>query len=332
MPYWFIDKNFKPFNDNSDYYGKINISTISGGMNTTTIDNYREGTNLRTFIDIFRSNQPKIFFCDGQQGNNSRLNDVINHESTFQTYGQALDYIQYTAIKTFDDSHVTIEGNKFFYNNINFPSTLKYLIANGLIVDGLLDASQVYPLYMNGGPQFFEEAIIEPFTIPNRLATNESPQELARGIFAFFQEGNQGDERRFGAKPIEQMQYRDQPLSVRPYLEYGSSYLIVTGSGKTQVVNIKPSAIPDQTFYAKLKPWSDQPPAEYFPSLVGNTLDLLSKPVEGTPYYYLGYENTDPTLENRDKKSTTAGYDVYGGYSGLYGTDSVAFNGYYRGT
>lgn len=339
MPYWSIQNKIQPFNDTSDYYGKVNINPVSGGMITTQINDYREGTNLRTLTDVFRSNQPKIFLTDGQQGYNAKPNGQIIHESSFQTFGQAIDFIQFFGTITFDDSKKSVEGNRFYKNNINFPSSVEYLIDNGNIVDGLMDAEQVYPIYMNGGPQFMEEAIIEPLAIPYRLATNESPQELARGIFAFYQDGNQGDERRFGAQQVEQMIFRQDSqlfnnnnLGSRPYLEYGANYLIVSASGKTQVVSIKPSAIPDQKFFPKMKPWSDEPPPNYFPSLVGNTLNLINNKIQGTPYCYFGYENTDPELQNRDKKSAAAGYDIYGGYSGLYGTDSIAFNGYYRGT
>ena len=35
--------------------------------------------------------------------------------------------------------------------------------------------------------------------------------------------------------------------------------------------------------------------------------------------------------ETRDQKSATAGFTYYGGNSSLYGTDSIAFGGYFRG-
>ena len=331
MPYWVTNTSFKPFNDDAYHYGRTNISVLTGGMNTSTIDNYREGVSLRTFMDVYKSTQIKVSFLDGQQENAMSLNGRLDHESTFQTYGQAVDFVQYTGIKTFNDSHKSYEKSRANNNKIQISSMVDYLIDNGNIVNGLLDAEQVYPIYLNGGPQFIEECIVEPFPIPYRLLTNESPQELARGIFAFFEDGNYGDERRFGATEIEQMQYRDLPLVVRPYLEYGADYLIVTASGKTQVVNVKPSAIPDQTIVPKIKPWADEPPGNYFPQLY-SALDLLSASVNGQSYCFNRYELTDSSLQSRDQKSSAAGYSYYGPNVGYYVADSIAFGGLLRGS
>ena len=332
MPYWVRDTEFKPFNDSSNYYGRTNISVVTGGMNTSVVDNYREGINLRNFIDVYKSTQVKVSFLDGQQDMKMNPNSTLNHESTFQTYGQAVDFIQFTGNKLFNDSHKSYEKTRANKNNIQISSVVDYLIDNGNIVDGVLDADNVYPIYLNGGPQFIEEAIVEPLPIPYRLPTNESPQELARGIFAFYEDGNYGDERRFGANEIQQAQYRDQPLVVRPYLEYGSDYLIITASGKTQIVNIRPSAIPDQTFVPKIKPWVDEPPGNYFPSLIGTSLGLVSVTVNGLPYCFNNYETSFSSLQTRDQKSSAAGYSYYGPNAGYYGTDSIAFGGLLRGT
>jgi hypothetical protein len=196
---------------------------------------------------------------------------------------------------------------------------------------------------MNGGPQFYEESIIEPFPLPFRLATNESPQEQIRGVYAFLEAGNIGEERRFGTNITEQMIYKDQPAMVRSFLEYGASYLIVTNSLGTVigVVDTRPNAIMDQTVQPKLKPWVDQANGEYFPALT-NTIDLLGVTVTSSivnlngevvgsttqPFFSENYDISDSYLQTRDQKSATAGF-TYG--NGLYGTDSVAFGGMYRG-
>ena len=66
MPYWSTFTTFKPFNDTGFHYGKTDrYLTTTDGINTTEIDNYREGVNLRTTNELFQSNQPKIFFLDG---------------------------------------------------------------------------------------------------------------------------------------------------------------------------------------------------------------------------------------------------------------------------
>lgn len=344
MAYWVIDQSYKPFVDIEEYYGKTNRNlVVSGGMPTKAIDIYREGVNLRTVQDVYNSNQPKVIFQDGTQDNLAKPNGEMIHESPFITYGQAGDFTQYTSNTLFNDSHVGVEGTILNNNGVRISKTTNYLIESGFIVEGYVNADDVYPIYMNGGPQFYEESIIEPFPLPFRLATNESPQEQIRGVYAFLEAGNIGDERRFGTSVVEQMVYREQPTSVRSFLEYGASYLIVTNSLGTVigVVDTKPNAIMDQTVQPKIEPWVDEANGKYFPVLT-NTIDLLGVTVTSSivnlngeivgsttqPFFSENYGLSDSYLQTRDQKSATAGF-TYG--NGLYGTDSVAFGGMYRG-
>jgi len=332
MPYWSTQSTFLPFNDTAYYYGKsIKNIYLSGGMNTTAIDNFREGTAIRTVGELYKSSQLKVSFLDGQQELSLEPNGKLVHQSTFQTYGQAVDFVQYTGISTFNDAHKGIDGTFQGANGISYSTVVEYLIDSGHVVDGTLDGSQVYPIFMNGGPQFTEEAIIEPFSIPFRLATNESPQEVSRGIFAFLEGGNYGDERRFGTNIVEQRVDRNQPVSVRPYLELGGSYLVVSNSsGLLKIIHTRPSAIPDQTVITRPQPWLDEDPGAYLPRIT-NTLDLLSASVGGIPYYKVNYRMEDSELGTRDQKSATAGFSYYGGANEYYGTDSIAFGGLYKG-
>ena len=308
---------------------------MSGGISTKNIDIYREGVNLRTTQDVYSSLQPKLIVQDGSQANIAKPNGEIIHESTFTTYGQAGDFIQYTANTLFNDSHVGVEGTILNSNGVRISKTTNYLIESGYIVEGIINADDVYPIYMNGGPQFYEESIIEPFPMPFRLATNESPQEQIRGIYAFLEAGNVGDERRFGTDIAEQRVYREFPTVVRSFFEYGANYYIVTGStGKViDVINTRPNAILDQTVQPQLKPWVDEANGQYFPDLT-NTTDLLGVTVATTqqPFFSENYGLSDSELQSRDQKSSTAGYSYYGGNASLYGTDSIAFGGYYRGS
>ena len=92
--------------------------------------------------------------------------------------------------------------------------------------------------------------------MPFRLATNESPQEQIRGIYAFLEAGNVGDERRFGTDIVEQMVYREEPKMVRSFLEYGAGYILVTASNGSVVgvIDTRPNAIMDQTVQPKMEP------------------------------------------------------------------------------
>lgn len=339
MPYWVLTTSFQPFNDTAYYYGKTNRNlTVSGGINTTPIDSFREGVNLRTTQDIYNSLQVKVVFEDGAQSMETKPNGELTHQSTFITFGQSGDITQYTGNRAFRDQISGVEGTVPYNSSSQFSRTALYLIENGLIAEGLLQIEDVYPIYLNGGPQYQEEAIIEPLTIPNRLYTNESVQELAKGVFAFLESGNPGEERRFGTDIVEQMQFRSLTTTFRAYLEQGADYILITGSNGevTNVVDISPNNILDQGFFPKQSPWVAQENGEYFPDLIGAS-DLLSVPVTSStgivqPFYSNNYEISDSELQTRDQKSTTAGYSYYGGNASIYGTDSIAFGGYYRGS
>lgn len=338
MAYWITQTNFQPFHDDNFYYGKKNIqSIISGGIDTSGIDIYREGVNLRTTKDIFNAKQIKISFMDGTEDLPMKMNGNLTHQSPFTTFGQAVDFVQFTNNFAFKDSQTSIDGTFLTSNNVKCSKMVQYLVYNGAIVNGELDSEDFYPIYLNGGPQFVEEAIIEPFVIPSRLPTNESEQELSKGIFAFLEEGNVGDERRFGSSQNEQMINRDFPTSVRPYLEYGATTLIITNSlGKViDTIYTKPSAIPDQSVIYKISPWVDEAKNKYFPRFT-DTLDILScsvaKDNTTVQYFTINYGNDNSGIQTRDQKSSTAGYSVYGPNAGYYGTDSIAFVNRLRGS
>jgi hypothetical protein len=331
MPYWSTFNTFKPFNDTGFHYGKTNRNlTTTDGINTTAIDNYREGVNLRTTTELFRSNQPKIFFLDGSQDLDTAPNGDLGHQDTFLTYGQALDFIQFTGEKAFVDSRLGVETRR----KQGFPVMVDYLILNNLLVEGVIGSEMIYPIILNGGPQYSEEAVIEIFPIPNRLATIESAKEMSRGIFAEYMGGNMDDERRFGHSIIEQSLPRNIVVEQnRFYLESDASYILITGSYGvvTNKIDIRPSSIPDDGVFRKLTPWVDEPRNIFFPKLT-NTIGLLSKSVNNAPYYTRNYGMDDSLLQTRDNKSAAAGYSYYGPNVGYYGTDSIAFGGLLRGT
>jgi hypothetical protein len=345
MAYWVKDRFYEPFVDIANYYAKTNRNlVVTDGMSTTPIDIYREGVNLRTSQDVYNSNQLKIIFQDGTQRNIAKPNGEMIHESPFITYGQAGDFIQYTSNGLYNDSHVGIEGTMLGGDGNRISKTTNYLIESGLIVEGYINADDVYPIYMNGGPQFYEESIIEPFPLPFRLATNENAQEQIRGVYAFLEAGNQGDERRFGTDIVEQMVYRDAPTKVRSFLEYGANYLLITASNASVIgiIETAPNAVMDQTVQPRFKPWVDEDNGAYFPNLT-NTTNLLGVTVTSSivnlngevvgtkmqPFFSENYGLSDSYLQNRDQKSSTAGFTY--GNTALYGTDSVAFGGLYLG-
>lgn len=338
MAYWLKKTTFEPFNDTQYSYGVRNLGpgvpTVSGSTNLSALDNYRQGVNLRTVGDIYRSNQVKISVGDSFSDLGAKPNGRLSHLSKFQTFGQAMSIVQFTENVSFDDSHKQIEGNVLLDNGNRIPNTVEYLVNSVEVAEGRMDPSEIYPIYMNGGPQLSEEAVIEPLPIPYHLATNESPQELGRGFFATIEGGNVGDERRFGSSVTNQRVDRDL-LSTdnkkRPFLEQGAvDFFIRDPDNQNHILNVvhaRPGFVQDQTVFAKIEPWRDEAPGLYWARETA-TVDLVGK----TQHLLGNYTTDDTELQTRDKRSSTAGFSYYGPNAGYYGTDSVAFGNLLRGT
>ena len=334
MAYWIPPEEigFSPFVDEPFFYGKTNKNLVTtNGIDTTAIDNFREGVNLRTYTELFRSNQPKIFFVDGVSDIGALPNGNLTHQSAFFTPGQAVDFIQYTNNHLFDDAHLIVETRR----KSGFSPMVDFLkLQKAIVVDGL-DANVVYPLQLNGGPQYLEEAIIEIFPLPFRLATIESPKEQSYGIFGeFLDGGDYDDESRFGSVVVEQFVERNiNPESVRYYLEFGGQFILVQDESKKIIGKVEPhpSAVADDSVFKKITPWLDEARNQYFPRFT-NTLNLLGVMVNGEQYFTRNYGTTNVELQTRDKKSSTSGRSYYGPNVGYYGVDSIAFGGLLRGS
>jgi len=277
-----------PFVDTANYYGKTDRRLIvSGGMDTTGVDNYREGVNLRTTSDIFQSNQIKLSITDGSQEMGSLPNGTLTHESTFQTFGQAPAVPSTTP---FVDSGLSI-------------NTVVYLLTNPSE-----KSASVY--YVNNGPVFRSEAVIADVGI--------SPLPTSLEIDG-----------------VSQTTFRTPPGSnLRPFLEVGAWTLFLPGGGTT-----KPSRglSVSNRIYSPTVPWRDSAPGGFIVEAT-NTQDLLGVAVTGSngivePLFARKYAFGDSELQTSDMKSFGGGaVAYYGGNAVLYGTDSVAFAGTFKGS
>lgn len=337
MAYWVTTTgSYRPFNDNQFYYGKVYRPSVTGGLDTRDINNYREGINLRTLDDIFTSTQMKVSFADGNGDLTNRPNGTLTHEITFNVPGQAVSLVQYTNNNLLYDNIIGVEGT-YLSGSTRLPKTVQYLIDSGRIADGTLSGSTVFPVYLNGGPQNEAEAIIELLPIPWRLPTNEPTRELSRGVYAELGAGTPGDERVYGLPQLEQRVSRYEPLVVRPYLEQGSHTLVVTSSvgSVIKVITSRLNAVPGPQFQQIIRPWLDEDDSAYLPKLVGaEDLLMLSASFSGTtgPYCNFGYQTIGTELQTRDMKSCAAGFSYYGPNASIYGTDSMAFGNRMRGS
>lgn len=292
--------------------------------------------------DLVGSNQPKISVTNGTVGNiQARPNGYIDHSTKLLTFGQASDMVSWSGVVAFDDSKTGIEGTN---NQTGFSRMVDFVVNNGLIVDGLVDASTIYPIYLNGGPNMDEETIVEPLTIPMRLlATNENPRFLVHAVYATFEDGSPDTDyadRLFGNKPISQaMQRQSLPTTVRPFLESEGQTEWIPALGR--MMTVTPGAVPDPTVVTKIQPWIDEHPNAWVFRLQTSTvaaagvddLDRFKLLLSSSLSIGVHGEGTSTVPQTRDEFSASAGFIVgFNRQSGnLTGTDSVAFSGLCRG-
>src|SRR5690606_30726142 len=126
---------FTPFNDTDKprIQQAIQIIDAVQGYDTTQIDRFRQGVNVRLPQHLYKTTQPKIW------------SGRFDHQTKVITFGQARSFVEY------DDS--TIFREKPEFNPVWFIEDRE---------------NYPYPIIFNDGPQQEEEASIEPFTIPMR--------------------------------------------------------------------------------------------------------------------------------------------------------------------
>ena len=291
---------FFPFNDTNNKNEVIASALYSqsgSSMDTTGIDDLRQGVEIRTLKHVFGSNQPKIW-----SGN-------IHHFTRVTTYGQFRSWTEYQNSISYSDNVVPFDPILYIKSQNNGMDTYPY------------------PIYFNNGPQQSEEVGVEPLTHPFRLANS-----VIEGAYPIHRpKGNIEDGNPTQAIPqsnnrILQFIEYETPLTSDPFLDSGQQYI---GSGA-----IEDSIIIDGyvLFTQRLgDPFNDTKDEEIVKQLdinatePGNALFL-------SVLKQLHIELDDDIRETYTQKSATAGYVVYGPEQSRYGTDSVAFVGWMRGS
>lgn len=181
---------FTPFNDTDKprIQQAIQIIDAVQGYDTTQIDRFRQGVNVRLPQHLYKTTQPKIW------------SGRFDHQTKVITFGQERSFVEY------DDS--TIFREKPEFNPVWFIEDRE---------------NYPYPIIFNDGPQQEEEASIEPFTIPMRKNNNEGPF-YPRSIKASLEDGNGFDDLFGGTTRVEQFIDYSPPLDPRFFLDEGQSY------------------------------------------------------------------------------------------------------------
>ena len=289
-----IEAVFTPFDDTNS---KQQIALAKArqntkdGMDTSAFDAWRQGVELTDSKFVYGSSQPKIW-----AGNTLGITDIV-------VYGQAPSWVDYEGTIAFDDTVVertplqTVQG----------------------VPPGELDTQT------EDGPMYRLEAIMEPLTIPGRVNINDLNPE--RSFRAGLESGNPDDLYQFGSSTdvvTSFVEYKDNSQT-RYFIDDGVKYygdgaqnqkIVTPGDRSNRVESNKHSFddLVDLTLINSLNIGSGGNSATF-----KQTIALLQI-------------NLDEDLRNNyELRSAACGSDVYGANQAIYGTDSIAYIGTYRG-
>jgi hypothetical protein len=292
-----VGGDFTPYNDSDDHRQSLVAAILEqsgSGYDTSAIDAFRQGVEIRTAKHLYLSSIPKIW-----AGN-------LDHAISVVTYGQARSWTEYEKTGSFDDT----------VNSINQGGFDPAVYLRNL---GTFDT-----LYFNDGPMEEEEAILEPLTIPLRREFLDGPNP-PRQIHGSLEDGNVAlDDPRQGTTRILQFIEYGSPLNPRYFLDAGQGYI---GSSITSSIG-REGQIP--VLVRNLKAFNDQDD-ELIVAQITASLDSGSSVFIGR-LKALSIELDEDIRETYAQKSATAGYDGYGPQQSRYGTDSITHNGWLRGS
>lgn len=219
------------------------------------------------------------------------------------TYGQARSWTEYYNSEMIDDTIIPFNPVQYLTDNLNYPK----------------------PIYFNNGPMQEEEAIIEPFTIPFRKDPiwGANPP---RQVHAELEDGNNFFDQEKASSRILQFIDYSAPLDPYYFLDGGQAYfgnsvqdsIVIEGYLPILIRNIDP-----------FNDTNDEKIVSQISSSLSDTaenMDFISK------LKTLKIELDEDIRQTYAQKSATAGYSVYGPEQARYGTDSITFNGWIRGS
>lgn len=226
----------------------------------------------------------------------------IKGYTIIRTLGQALSFTEYKNDKRFNDLLVRFNPVSYIELGENYP----------------------YPLIFNEGPQQNKETSIQPFTIPfrNGRDSNES-QDVAHQVRGSVEDGNQNNLQLNGyTNRITQfVPFYNASYEYSPFLEEGETRFGSTVSG-----SIKIDGYVDAT-EVNIVPFDDRGTHKLLDQFSSSDTQLLIVLRHSSSQMDLD----EDIRENYYQKSATAGNDVYGPNMGRAGTDSITFNGWFRG-
>lgn len=277
----------------------IAIYNQSGsGMDTSAFDKLRQGVEMRRPVHVYGSTQPKLW-----------AGNLSHRPQEFIPYGEARTWTEFENTTQYYDNTVPFDPISYIKSQENGNNTYPF------------------PIYFNDGPQQGQEAAIEPLTIPFRLDTT-----VVEGAFPIrrpkgnLEDGNSTPDIPQSNNRVLQFVEYNTPLTSDPFLDAGQQYI---GDGPIEDGIIIEGYV---DFNLRLgDPFDDTETSELINQLVINTSSLNGLDfIEQLKLLHINLD--DDIRETYTQKSATAGYTVYGPDQARYGTDSVTFSGWGRGS
>ena len=268
------------------------------GMNTAAFDKFRQGVEMSRPVHVYGTTQPKLW-----SGN------LAHRPYQYNPYGQMRSWTEFENTTQYYDN--TIPFDPVFYIKAQ---------ENGI-------NSYPFPIYFNDGPQEGEEAAVEPLTIPFRLQST-----VGEGAFPIhrpkgnLEDGNPTPDIPQSNNRVLQFIEYNAPLTSDPFLDAGQQYI---GDGPIEDDIIIEGYV---DFNLRLgDPFDDTETSELVDQLVVDkaSIDGLDF-IEQLKLLHINLD--DDIRETYTQKSATAGYTIYGPDQARYGTDSLTYSGWSRGS
>lgn len=301
---------FNAFDDSTAGYpasnriGALNESVIAiftqsgSGMDTSAFDKFRQGVEMRRPVHVYGTTQPKLW-----------AGNLHHRPYMYNPYGQMRSWTEFENTTQYYDNTIPFDPILYIKSQNNNFNTYPY------------------PIYFNDGPQEGEECSVEPLTIPFRLATSVGEGAFpARRPKGNLEDGNPTPDIPQSNNRVLQFIEYNSPLTPNPFLDAGQEYI---GAGSIEDAIIREGYV---DFILRLGDPFDDTETE----TIVKELEIDTATVDGQDFVAallkLELDLDEDIRDTYTQKSATAGYTVYGPDQARYGTDSIAYAGWGRGS
>lgn len=293
MPGWITETGRNPVLDGESVI--TDIQSVSGSVDTSAIDDLRQGVECTRTTHFFNSMQPKLFV-------NDRFRDgVISHKLPQMTFGASPSFIEFNHSTKVEDAD-KFNAAAFLGSGGTYPT----------------------PIISNYGPQQNEEAVLEPLTIANRKLPDNEGRHKAHAVYGTVEAGSSLDRGISGVKVLEQAARVGQQSSWESLVEDGE-YQFGTQGGSITIPGFYKAG---ETLIDPVVDWGSAERAAA-PTL-DSTEPLLEAFLKLAGVARAGGASQE--VKQFSKRLLVAGTDAYGPRAAELGSDSVTYAGWVRGS